>query len=56
VITAGADPATAIDYARKLVELEYGRWPSGVYEAEDYLDWKSKLYRIRVRLELTGRR
>lgn len=46
----------AIDYARRLVELEYEKWPSGVYEAEDYLDWKSKLYRIRVRLELTGRR
>ena len=42
----------AIEYTRKLTLLEYEKWPAGVYEAEDYLDWRDKLYKIRVKLEL----
>jgi N-methylhydantoinase B len=44
----------AISYTRRLVELEYEKWPSGVYEAEDYLDWRDKVYRIKVKLEITS--
>jgi N-methylhydantoinase B len=42
----------AIEYTRRLTLLEYERWSAGVYEAEDYLDWRDKLYKIRVKLEL----
>ncbi|MCI4436476.1 MAG: hydantoinase B/oxoprolinase family protein [Ignisphaera sp.] len=42
----------AIEYTRKLVLMEYEKWPEGIYDAEDYLDWRGKLYRIRVRLEI----
>jgi len=45
----------AVNYARRLVELEYEKWPSGVYEAEDYLDWRDHMYRIRVKLEITSK-
>lgn len=42
----------AIDYTRRLVELEYEKWQSGVYEAEDFLDWGNVVYRIKVKLEV----
>ncbi len=45
----------AVNYARRLVELEYEKWPSGIYEAEDYLDWRDHLYRIKVKLEITSK-
>jgi N-methylhydantoinase B len=44
----------AIEHGRRLVELEYEKWPRGVYEAEDYLDWRDEIYRIRVKLEISG--
>lgn len=44
----------AIEHGRRLVELEYEKWPRGVYEAEDYLDWRDEIYRIRVKLEISS--
>lgn len=38
----------AIEYGRRLVEREFSRWPRGLYRAEDYIDWRGSLYRIRV--------
>ncbi|NAZ14211.1 MAG: 5-oxoprolinase [Desulfurococcales archaeon] len=45
----------AIEYSRRIVEIEYERWPSGVYEAEDYIDWRDRLFRIKLSLKISGK-
>ncbi|MEM0458132.1 MAG: hydantoinase B/oxoprolinase family protein [Sulfolobales archaeon] len=46
--------SSSIEYGEKTSRAELIKWPQGVFEAEDYLEWNDDLVNIRVRLRIEG--